>query len=143
VQNFVDRVDVVEQEAALATVVACAPLPAAWAVLARALEERRPVRARYRGQLRLLCPHALGWSGAQALVLAYQSGGLTSTGALPADPKSRWRSMFVEDLEGLVISEGAWGTADNWRGPSVRAGMDRVELWVSGERGQEPGPSRG
>lgn len=130
----------VDQEAALATVVACAPLPAAWAVLARAMEERRPVRARYHGQLRLFCPHALGWSGQRAKVLAYQAGGQTSTGALPGDPARRWRSMFVEELESPVISEGAWRSADNWRGP---AGMDRVELWVQEDRGREAGPSRG
>ncbi|MGH8993724.1 MAG: hypothetical protein ACRDZ7_19610 [Acidimicrobiia bacterium] len=133
-QSSLDLVDVAEQDAAVAVVAVGVPLPAGWTVLARAMEERRPVRARYHGRLRLLCPHALGWSGPRAKVLAYQSGGQTGTGALPADSRRRWRSMFVEELEGPQIWEGAWQSADNWLGTPVPAGMDRVELWVRGER---------
>jgi len=134
-------VGVAEHEV-LAAMTGDVTLPAGWAVLARALEERRVVRARYHGQLRLLCPHVLGWSGQRAKVLAYQSGGQTSTGALPDDPARRWRSMFVEDLEDPVIGQGAWGSADNWRGGRVPAGMDRVELWVSADRGRAGERSR-
>ena len=132
-QSYLHPVDVTESRAALLTT-ACVPLAAGWAVLARALAERRPVRARYHGQVRLLCPHALGWSGPRAKVLAYQSAGQTSTGELPGDPTRRWRSMFVEELEDPVICESAWQSAQNWRAGTVPAGMDRVELWVAKDR---------
>ena len=89
-------------------------LPPAWAVLARALSERRAVRARYHGQQRILCPHALGWKHGRPKVLAFQAGGNTSEGVLPQDPRQRWRSMFVDEIEGLVITDDSWATADNY-----------------------------
>ena len=88
--------------------------PPAWAVLDQALKERRPVRARYHGHERVLCPHGLGWKHGRAKVLAYQAGGTTSHGALLGDPRQRWRSMFVDEIEAPVIIDGPWETADNF-----------------------------
>ncbi|MGI8751861.1 MAG: WYL domain-containing protein [Acidimicrobiales bacterium] len=59
--------------------------PPAWDILEQALRQRRPVRLTYHGRQRTVCPHALGWKNSRAMVLAYQIGGQTSTGALPAD----------------------------------------------------------
>lgn len=42
--------------------------PPAWAVLAQALIQRRPVQARYHDRQRNLCPHALGWKNGHAKV---------------------------------------------------------------------------
>lgn len=106
------------------------PRPRAWEVLARALAERRPVRARYHGHERVVCPHVLGWAGGRAKVLAYQAAGTTSAGVLPADASRRWRTMFVDELVGPVVVEGSWQSAPNYRdaGP---LGMDVVEARVA------------
>jgi hypothetical protein len=89
------------------------PRPPAWDVLARALKELRPVRARYHGQERILCPHALGWKNGHAKVLCFQSGGTTSHGTLPQDPTQRWRSMFIDQIEEATLTDGPWETAMN------------------------------
>ena len=93
-------------------VVALAPRPPAWDVLALALAERRPVRARYRGAERVLCPHVLGWKPGRAKTLCYQTGGTTGHGGLPSNPAQRWRSLFVDDLEDVkLLPSHRWGTA--------------------------------
>ncbi len=91
-------------------------LPVAWAPLEAALRQRRPVRLGYHGKQRLVCPHALGWKNARPMVLAYQAGGQTTTGTLPADPRRRWRCMFVDEVDYVVVADpaAAWGTADNY-----------------------------
>ena len=91
------------------------PPPAAWETLEQALRQRRPVQARYHDQQRVLCPHALGWRHGRARVLAYQAAGTSHTG-LSADPRQRWRSMFVDDIYDPVIIDGPWQTANNYSG---------------------------
>lgn len=88
--------------------------PPAWAALESALTQRRPVRLRYHGHDRVVCPHALGWKNGRPKLLAYQSGGTTSQGAPPDDPRQRWRSMFVDEIEGAVLTDGPWETAANY-----------------------------
>jgi len=85
-----------------------------WATLARALAERRPVLAKYHGQERLLCPHALGWKNGRQKVFSLKAGGTTSQGPLPADPRHCWRSMFVDEIENPVVTDEPWMTADNY-----------------------------
>ena len=89
--------------------------PEAWAPLQAALRQRRAVDVRYHGRQRVVCPHALGWKNRRAMVLGYQVGGQTSTGALDADPRKRWRCMFVDEIE-LVTTDhsAAWQTPDNY-----------------------------
>ena len=50
------------------------------------------------------------------MLLGYQTGGETSTGALPADPRQRWRCFFVDEVENVVAADKAapWGTAANY-----------------------------
>lgn len=118
------------------------PRPPAWDTLARSLGERRPLSARYHGQQRVVCPHALGWSGQRAKVLAYQVAGGTSTGVLPGAPEQRWRSMFVDEIETPVIVEERWHSARNYCDDPTRMGMDVVELRLRagrGPAGQAPG----
>ncbi len=102
--------------------------PPAWAALERALTERRPVRARYHGTERVLCPHALGWKRARAKVLSYQAGSSTEDGRRPDDPRQRWRSMFVDEIEDPVITDSRWETADNYS-PETN-GIDDLEISV-------------
>lgn len=94
------------------------PKPAAWTLLERAISDRLAVLARYHGHERTLCPHALGWKNGRPKVLAYQAAGTTSLGALHDDPRQRWRSMFVDEMERPTISDHPWQTADNGSGQS-------------------------
>jgi hypothetical protein len=89
-------------------------LPSAWAIFAQAIAERRPVRARYHGHERLLCPHAIGWKHGKAKLLAFQAGGTTQQGPLPLDPQQRWRSLFVDDIQNPTITNEPWTTAPNY-----------------------------
>ncbi len=93
-----------------------ATLPTAWALLDAALRARRPVQVSYHRRRRLICPHALGWSNAKPIVLGYQTGGQTSTGTLDADPRKRWRCLFVDQIDQVIPADLAspWGTADNY-----------------------------
>lgn len=89
--------------------------PPQWATLEQALTERHPVRTRYRGAERTLCPHALGWKNGRPKLLAYQTGGTTSHGPLPSDPHQRWRSLFIDEIHTTVIlPDQPWETADNY-----------------------------
>ena len=98
----------------------------AWAALEQALIGRRPVRVRYKGHDRIICPHVLGWKNNRPKVLAYQIEGGTSDGPLPTDPARRWRSMFITDIEDTVIVEGAWQTGPNYTPTSNN--IDQVAL---------------
>jgi hypothetical protein len=110
------------------TIIAIGRRPDAWAILARGLAERRPVRARYQGTDRLLCPHVLGWHNARPKVLSYQSAGETSHGPLPTDRRLRWRSMFVDEIEDAVLTDEPWESADNYI--HYDTGINVVELRV-------------
>lgn len=90
--------------------------PPAWQRLETALRQRRPVHVTYHGRQRLICPHALGWNNTRPLLLAYQTGGDTSTGTLPADPRQRWRCLFIDEINHVTAAEPAskWATADNY-----------------------------
>lgn len=116
--------------------------PPAWGTLARALEERRPVSAVYHGHERVFCPHVLGWTKLRAKVLAYQVAGTTSTGVLPRAPERCWRSMFVDEVEDAVVTEGRWRSAENYREGRARVGMDFVEIQVV-VASTPPGPQEG
>lgn len=116
------------------------PRPRAWEILARALAERRPVLARYHGHERVVCPHVLGWAAGRAVVLVYQAAGTTSAGVLPADTSRRWRTMFVDEVEGPFVVGGSWQSAPNYDG-TCPAGMDVVEalLPAPAHPGERPG----
>jgi WYL domain len=103
--------------------------PLAWVVLEQALTERRPVRIRYHGTDRVVCPHALGWKNGRPKVLAYQPGGTTSRGPLPPDPHQRWRSMFIDEIEQATIAEDPWATAANYS--STSNGIDQLAIAIS------------
>lgn len=87
-----------------------------WAALATALHDRQPLWVTYHGHQRLICPHALGWHHGRALLLAYQTGGHTSTGQLDPDPQHRWRCLRVDHIETTSPADhhDNWATATNY-----------------------------
>jgi hypothetical protein len=86
-------------------------IPTAWAVLHAALVARRAVRACYHDQLRVLCPHALGWKNGRPKVLVYQRAILNET--TNHDPTG-WRSLFVDEISHAVLSDDRWQSAPNY-----------------------------
>jgi len=110
-----------------------AALPMAWATLDAALRQRRPVLLSYHGKRRLVCPHALGWNNARPMLLAYQTGGETTTGTLPADPRKRWRCLFVDEIDSVAAADAAsaWGTADNYNPSHPFHAIDEVTVAVT------------
>ena len=104
------------------------PRPPAWAVLEQARLGRRPVRAGYHGLTRLLCPHALGWKNGRPKVLTYQADSTTDHGPLSPDPRHRWRSMFIDEIQDAVITDHPWQTADNYT--SDANGIDDLDLHI-------------
>ena len=110
-----------------------AALPTTWACLEAALRQRRPVRLSYHGKQRVICPHALGWNHGRAMVLGYQTGGQTTTGALAADPRKRWRCLFVEEIDQVVDADktSSWGTADNYNYTHPFPAIDEVTIAIT------------
>lgn len=108
-------------------------LPIAWAPLEAALRQRRPVRLSYHGKQRLVCPHALGWKNARAMLLAYQTGGETTSGTLPADPRKRWRCLFIDEVDSVAAADktSAWGTADNYNPSHPFHVIDEVTVAIT------------
>ena len=103
--------------------------PAAWAVLEQALLQRRPVAVRYQGRDRVLCPHVLGYKNGRRRVLAYQAGGATSQGRLPDNPRQRWRSLLVDEIEDPRLVDGPWESADNYS--TSTNGIDEVAIAIN------------
>ena len=67
------------------------------------------------------------------MLLGYQTGGQTSTGTLPADPRKRWRCMFVDEVEQVVAAEPAspWQSADNYNDAHPFSTIDEITVAVS------------
>ena len=106
-------------------------LPATWAPLEAALRQRHPVWVSYHGLRRLVCPHALGWKHGRAMLLAYQSGGQTTNGALPADPRKRWRCLFVDEVDHVAVDrEAQWESASNYNHSRPFSAIDDVTVAV-------------
>ncbi len=107
--------------------------PPAWALLEAALRQRRPVHVAYHGRTRLICPHALGWKNHRPMLLAYQTGGQTSSGTLPADPRRRWRCLFVDEVEHVAAADPAntWQTADNYNHSRPFNAIDQVTIAIT------------
>ncbi len=86
-------------------------------LLRRAMRERRPVGAYYRGRWREFCPHVLGEKGIREHVLGYQFGGSSSTGLGPPGSPSNWRCFDLDLLDGVTLGSGPWFTAHNHSRP--------------------------
>ena len=110
-----------------------ATLPTTWGLLQAALQARRPVQVSYHGRCRLICPHALGWHNGRAMVLGYQTGGQTTTGALPADPRKRWRCMYLDQIDQVVRADTAspWQSADNYNHSQPFPAIDETAIAIT------------
>jgi hypothetical protein len=116
----------------MTTTVATTGLPAAWEPLHAALRARRPVWIAYHARRRLVCPHALGWKADKAMLLAYQTGAQTSTGALPADPHKRWRRLRLDQIDQVLLAEhtSTWESADNYNPTRPFPAIDTVAVAI-------------
>ncbi|MDQ6784752.1 MAG: hypothetical protein M3063_15215 [Actinomycetota bacterium] len=108
-------------------------LPTPWALLNSALQARQPLWVSYHRRRRLICPHALGWKARRPMVLGYQTGGETTTGALQADPRKRWRCMYIDEIDRLVAADPAspWATADNYNHSHPFPAIDTVAIAIT------------
>ncbi len=79
----------------------------AYALVRRAIEERRQVHASYGGHQRRMCPHVIGTRDGQPRALFFQFGGSSSRG-LP--PGGDWRCLRLDRLTGVSIHDGLWHT---------------------------------
>jgi hypothetical protein len=113
--------------------VTISPLPPAWAPLEAALRARRPILVSYHGHQRLVCPHALGWKTGKAMLLAYQTGGYTTTGTLPPNPRHRWRCMHLDEITHLSPADptSPWQTADNYNPSRPFPAIDTVTIAIT------------
>lgn len=93
------------------------PVPAsAWDQLHAALQTHHPVWVSYHGRQRLVCPHALSWKANRPMLLAYQTSGQTSTGALPTDPHHGWRCFSIDQIDDLDTAgpDTTWVSANTY-----------------------------
>ena len=104
--------------------------PPPWDLLAKAIIQRRTVRADYHGHRRLLSPHLLGWKDGRARVLSYQTAGSTSRGPLNADHDQRWRWMFVDEIGNAAMTDDLWQSAPNYRPGGT--GVETIAVAVNG-----------
>jgi len=107
--------------------------PTTWTALETALCQRRPILITYHGKQRLICPHALGWKNGKPMLLGYQTGGYTTTGTLPTDPRHRWRCMYVNEIDQIDTADPAstWATADNYNPAHPFPAIDEIAVAVT------------
>jgi hypothetical protein len=78
-----------------------------YALVRRAIEERRQVHATYAGHRRRMCPHVIGTRAGQQRALFFQFAGGSSRG-LP--PEGDWRCLPLDGLGDVSIHAGPWHT---------------------------------
>jgi hypothetical protein len=78
-----------------------------YALVRRAIEERRQVHAIYDGHRRRMCPHVIGTRHGQPRALFFQFAGGSSRG-LP--PGGDWRCLRLDGLTDVSIEDGPWHT---------------------------------
>lgn len=79
----------------------------------------------------LCVPQTLGWKHGRAMLLAYQSGGQTTNGTLPADPHKRWRCLFVDEVDHIAVDRTAqWESASNYNHSRPFSAIDDVTVAV-------------
>lgn len=87
-----------------------------YALLRRAVLERKQVTASYKGRPREFCPHALGTGGDGArMVLGFQFGGYSSKG-LPLG--GEWRCFEVALLSNVQLRDGKWHSNNDHSRPN-------------------------
>lgn len=104
-----------------------------WAPLETALRQRHPVLVTYHDKQRLICPHALGWKNGRPMLLGYQTGGHTTTSTLPADPRKRWRCLYIDEIDQIETADPAstWETAENYNPSNPFPAIDEVTIAIT------------
>ncbi len=93
--------------------------------LREAIANKQPVRVRFKGADRDVCPHVIGHKNGGQKVLTYQFAGYSSSG-LP--PGGEWRCMFISDIASVAVIDGAWHTGTGHSRPQTC--VDEVDLEV-------------
>ena len=78
-----------------------------YALVRRAIEERRQVHAIYAGHQRRMCPHVIGTRAGQQRALFFQFAGGSARGLPPAGD---WRCLSLDGLTDVSIHDGSWHT---------------------------------
>jgi hypothetical protein len=79
----------------------------AYALVRRAIEERRQIHASYGGHQRRMCPHVLGTKDGQPRALFFQFAGGSGRG-LPSE--GDWRCLPLNGLTEVSVHDGQWHT---------------------------------
>jgi hypothetical protein len=95
-----------------------------YALVRRAIEERRQVHATYAGHQRRMCPHVIGTRAGQARALFFQFAGGSGRGLATGGD---WRCLSLEGLSGVSIHDGPWHTRAHSEPQSC---IDDVDLAV-------------
>jgi hypothetical protein len=102
-----------------------------YALVRAAILEQRPIGAMYHGQLRMLCPHVLGWSKQGRLqMLCYQYSGGSESGLRVEDGSANWRCMALDGLSDVEPRNDPWQTAEFGAHPQTC--VERIEVAVRG-----------
>ena len=95
-----------------------------------AIRNKRIITATYRGNVREVCPHAIGTKGIEEKwhVMCYQFAGASSSGLGPDGSADNWRCMALDQLSNVSSSDGKWHTAPSHSRPNTC--IDRVVVEV-------------
>lgn len=99
-----------------------------YALIRQAILDKKVIRARYKGHVRLMCPHVIGLKDGHEHALFYQFGGGSRTGISPGS-RNNWRCICVNELSDVSIVEGAWHTANNHS--RANSCVDQVDVEVA------------
>ena len=83
-----------------------------YALIRRAVLEKKTVRAVYQGLYCEMCPHLIGTRNGRECALCYQFGGQSSSRLIQPDGSiENWRCVEIAELFDVTIEDGAWHTA--------------------------------
>ena len=94
-------------------------------ILREAVITKKQIKCLYKGHIRYVCPHTIGYKNSREKVLTFQFSGGSSSG-LP--PQGEWRCMFIEELSQIEILDGEWHTGANHSRPQTC--VDDVDVEV-------------
>ena len=101
-----------------------------YALVRRAILERKQIVAMYDTHPREMCPHVLGRKDGSPQALFYQFGGESSSRPIgPPGATENWRCMFISDLSDVEVRDGPWYTAANHS--QMQSCVDDVDVKVT------------
>jgi hypothetical protein len=103
-----------------------------------AIVARRPIACDYQGLYRELCPHVLGHTKGEEVVLAFQFAGDSSKG-LP--PGGEWKCLRLAKVANARLSDGPWRTGASHR--QAQSCVQVVEYDVNPASPYKPRRGRG